>query len=563
MATAKNKGQEEKITALYGRLSDDDGVDMESNSISNQRTILQDYARKNGYLHPQFFYDDGVSGTTFDRPGFKQMQELVEAGKVATIIVKDLSRFGRNYLEVGNYLEVVYPTLGVNFIAIQENVETLDGKGTEMMPFHNIFNEWYAAQTSKKIRAVWAMKAANGKRISPTVPYGYVKDPNDHEKWFIDEPAAENVRKIYALCLDGYGPLQIAKQLEAEQILIPSAYFQSVGRKKRNKISDNPYHWDSATVVHILENRQYTGCTVNFMTTSVSYKVHKTIYKPEDEWQIIPNTQEAIIDENTWLRVQELRKSKRRNTKTGRRSLFSGLVYCPDCGSKLHFCASKSLKRNQEFFRCANYKDGRGSCQIHYIRDVVLQQIVLEAVSDLSDFVRCFESVFFVLLAKQNQAAQQKELQSTRVKLEQSKKRVSDIDRVISRLYEDNVIGKLSDERFMKMSASYEQEQKNLELTINECEQALREADKAKVDLRMLLKGLREFTELKKLTPEIVNTLIQRIEVHNSNRSTGKIRVQVDIYFTAIGLFTIPDEKELQKLMDEIRENPQKYRLSA
>ena len=562
MATAKNKGQEEKITALYGRLSDDDGVDMESNSISNQRTILQDYARKNGYLHPQFFYDDGVSGTTFDRPGFKQMQELVEAGKVATIIVKDLSRFGRNYLEVGNYLEVVYPTLGVNFIAIQENVETLDGKGTEMMPFHNIFNEWYAAQTSKKIRAVWAMKAANGKRISPTVPYGYVKDPSDHEKWYIDEPAADVVRRIYDLCLSGHGPLQIAKQLESEQVLVPSAYYQSVGRKSRNRVQ-NPYQWDQKTVAHILENRQYTGCTVNFISTSVSYKVHKRIHNPEEEWQIIPNTQEAIIDENTWLRVQELRKSKRRNTKTGRRSLFSGLVYCPDCGSKLHFCASKSLKPNQEFFRCANYKDGRGSCQIHYIRNVVLEQIVLEAVSDLSDFVRCYESVFFVLLARQNQAAQQKELQSTRVKLEQSKKRVADIDRVISRLYEDNIIGKLSDERFMKMSASYEQEQKNLELTIAECEQVLREADKAKVDLRMLLKGLREFTELKELMPEIMNTLIQRIEVHNSDRSTGKIRVQVDIYFTAIGMFTIPDEKELQKLMDDIRENPQKYRLSA
>ncbi|MBQ6404326.1 MAG: recombinase family protein, partial [Oscillospiraceae bacterium] len=496
-------------------------------------------------------------------PGFKQMQELVEAGKVATIIVKDLSRFGRNYLEVGNYLEVVYPTLGVNFIAIQENVETLDGKGTEMMPFHNIFNEWYAAQTSKKIRTVWAMKAANGKRISSTVPYGYVKDPDDHEKWYVDEPAAEVVRRIYDLCLSGHGPLQIAKQLELEQVLVPSAYYHAIGRKTRNKAPDNPYHWDSGTVIHILENRQYTGCTVNFISTSVSYKVHKRIHNPEDEWQIIPNTQEAIIDENTWLRVQELRQSKRRNTKTGRRSLFSGLVYCPDCGAKLHFCASKSLKRNQEFFRCANYKDGRGSCQIHYIRDVVLQQIVLEAVSVLSDFVRSYESVFFVLLAKQSQATQQKELQATRIRLEQSKKRVVEIDRVISRLYEDNVIGKLSDERFMKMSASYEQEQKSLEVTIGACEQALREADKAKVDLRMLLKGLREFTELKELTPEIVNTLIQRIEVHNSDRSTGKIRVQVDIYFTAIGLFTIPDEKELQKLMDDIRENPQKYRLSA
>ncbi len=563
MATNKNQGHEGRITALYGRLSDDDGVDMESNSISNQRTILQDYARKNGYLHPQFFYDDGVSGTTFERPGFKQMQALVEEGKVATIIVKDLSRFGRNYLEVGNYLEVVYPTLGVKFIAIQENVDTMDGKGTEMMPFHNIFNEWYAAQTSKKIRAVWAMKAANGKRISPTVPFGYVKDPDDHEKWYIDEPAAEIVRRIYDLCLSGHGPLQIAKLLESEQVLVPSAYYQSVGRKARNDIPNGPYHWSTNTIVRILENRQYTGCTVNFKSSSISYKVHKRVYKPEDDWQIIPNTQEAIIDENTWLRVQELRKSKRRNTKTGRRSLFSGLVYCPDCGAKLHFCASKSLKPNQEFFRCANYKDGRGSCTIHYIRNVVLEQIVLAAVSDLADFVRCYEPIFLFMLAKQNRIEQQKELQATHLRLEQSKKRVSEIDRVISRLYEDNIVGKLSDERFVKMAAAYEQEQKDLEAAIAQCEQELREADKAKVDLRMLLKGLRDFTEVKELTPEIVNTLIQRIEVHNSDRSTGKIRVQVDIYFTAIGLFTIPDEKELQKLMDDIRDNPQKYRLSA
>ena len=563
MATAAKKGQEEKITALYGRLSDDDGVDMESNSISNQRTILQDYARKNGYLHPQFFYDDGVSGTTFDRPGFKEMEALVEAGKVSTIIVKDLSRFGRNYLEVGNYLEVVYPTLGVNFIAIQENVETQDGKGTEMMPFHNIFNEWYAAQTSKKIRAVWAMKAANGKRISSVVPYGYVKDPDDHEKWYVDEPAAEVVRKIYALCLAGHGPLQIAKQLEAEKIPVPTVYFQANGRKTRNKIPENPYRWDSSTIVRILGNRQYTGCTVNFISTNVSYKVHKRVNKPEEEWQIIPNTQEAIIDENTWLRVQELRNNKRRYTKTGRRSLFSGLVFCPDCGAKLHFCASNSFKPNQEHFRCANYKDGRGSCKVHYIRNVVLEQIVLAAVSDLADFVRCYESVFLFMLASKNQAMQKKELQATKQRLEQTRKRVNEIDRIISRLYEDNIVGKLNDERFMKMSASYEAEQRELEASIAESEQMLKEADKTKVDLRMLLKGLREFTETRELTPEIVNTLIQRIEVHSSDRSTGKIRVKVDIYFTAIGMFSIPDEKEIQKLMEDIQTNPQKYGLSA
>lgn len=555
MASKQNQGQEEKITALYGRLSDDDGVDMESNSISNQRTILQYYAKKNGYLHPVFFYDDGVSGTTFERPGFKEMEAMIEAGKVSTIIVKDLSRFGRNYLEVGRYLEIVYPTLGVKFIAIQENVDTLAGTGTEMMPFHNIFNEWYASQTSKKIRAVWAMKAANGKRIGSTVPYGYVKDKENREIWHIDESAAAVVRHIFALCLSGMGPLQIAKQLEREQILTPTAYFISVGRDTRNSMPANPYLWSDSSVDNILANRQYTGCAVNFKSTSVSYKVHKTVYKPEEEWQIIPNMQEPIIDENTWLRVQELRKNKRRPTATGRKSLFSGLIFCPDCGAKLHFCAAKSLRPNQEFYRCANYKDGRGSCKIHYIRNVVLEQIVQTAVSDLADFVRNYEAVFLYMLSRKTESEKKTELSAMRQRLTAAQNRISEIDRVISRLYEDNILGKISDERFSKMSAGYESEQKALEAEVAEIEQKLKDADKAGVDLRMLLKGLREFTEVKELTPELVNTLIQRIEVHNSDRSSGKIRVKVDIYFTAAGMIDLPTEKELEKLMQEYRKD--------
>ena len=574
MTTASKIGQEEKITALYARLSDDDPEeekkkgkskpeDKESNSIQTQRTILYDYARRNGHLHPKFFYDDGVSGTTFERPGFKEMEELVEAGKVSTIIVKDLSRFGRNYLEVGNYLEVVYPTLGVKFIAIQENVDTLAGTGTEMMPFHNIFNEWYASQTSKKIKAVWAMKAANGKRISSAVPYGYVKDPTDHDKWYVDEPAAEVVRRIFALCIGGFGPFQIAKQLESERVLTPTAYYRSIGRSTSNKAPTDPYHWSDSSIENILANRQYTGCTVNFMTTTVSYKVHKTVYKPEEDWQIIPNTQEAIIDENTWLRVQELRQNKRRPTATGRKSLFSGLVFCPDCGAKLHFSTAKSLGRNQEHFRCANYKSGRGNCKIHYIRDVVLGKIVLPAISELADFVRCYESVFLFLLAKKNDSLRQNSLQETKSKLARSQKRVDEIDRIISRLYEDNIVGKLSDERFSKMSANYETEQKELVQTIALCEQELRKADKAQVDLRMLLKGLREFTEVRELTSTIVNTLIRRIEVHNNDKYDGHCHVKVDIYFTAAGMITLPTEKELEKLMDEIRQNPQLYRITA
>lgn len=570
--TKKNKGQEEKITALYARLSDDDpenekkgvGSDKESNSIQNQRMILYDYARTHGYLHPQFFYDDGVSGTTFERPGFKKMEELIEAGKVSTVIVKDLSRFGRNYLEVGNYLEVVYPTLGVKFIAIQENVDTLSGTGTEMMPFHNIFNEWYASQTSKKVRAVWAMKAANGLRTNFNVPFGYIRDPEDQEKWLIDEPAAEIVRKIFALCIAGKGPDQIARQLEKEKVQTPSAYYHSLGAKKANHpMPKNPYGWKDSSVCGILANRSYTGCTVKLKTTTVSYKVHKMVYKPEDEWIVTPNTQEAIIDEDTWLRVQELRENKRRPTATGRTSLFSGLVYCPDCGSKLYFCAAKSLRKDQEFFRCANYKSGRGECTIHFIRDVVLQKIVLEAVGELADFVRCYEPVFLYLIARNSAKGRKQEMKDLKLEIEAGRRRIEELDRLISRIYEDNVLGRLSDERYERMSAGYEKEQHDLVTSVAENEGRLREMEKERTDLHALLKGLREFTEVRELTPELVNTLIRRIEIHNSDRSTGHVRVKVDIYFTAVGMIDLPTEEELKALMAEMQNAPMQAKATA
>ena len=555
MATNKNiQGQEEKITALYCRLSQDDNLEGESNSISNQKEILMTYAKKNGYLHPQFFVDDGISGTTFNRPGFQEMENLIEAGKVSTVIVKDLSRFGREHLLCGHYTEIVYPTLGVNFIAIQENVDTTKGMGTEMMPFHNIFNEWYAAQTSKKIRAVNEMKASKGMRISSTVPYGYKKIDGDKEQWYIDEPAAEVVRKIYTLCISGKGPSQIARQLEAEKVLTPTAYFNSIGKKTSNPMPVNIYGWEQTSIVHILENRQYTGCTVNGKSTTVSYKVHKTIERPVEDYQVIPNTQEAIISENTWLRVQELRKSKRRNTATGRKSLFSGLVYCPDCGAKLHFCAAKSLKKNQEFWRCSSYKSGRETCTIHYIRDVVLEAIVKEAISELADFVRCYNSAFLYLIAEKKgvEAVNQEKL--LKVKTESARQRISDLDKLFSRIYEDNILGKLSDERYSRMASEYEAEQKQLISEVEANEKTLIELQKQTVDMKMLYQGLMEFTEMKQLTPTVVNKLIERIEIHNNEKKHSHNNVKVDIYFTAVGLFDIPTEQQLLETMERVKQ---------
>ena len=566
MTTANNiNGQtEEKITALYCRLSvDDEKKDAESNSITNQKQILLDYCQKQGFTNTMFFVDDGISGTSFERGGFQQMQKMVEEGKICRVIVKDLSRFGREMVEAGRLTQIVYPSLGVTFISLHENVNSTTGEGMEMLPFYNIFNEWYAAQTSKKIRAVWQSKAENGKRVSPTVPFGYVKDPDDKEKWLIDEPAAEVVRKIYALCLAGRGPSQIARQLEKEKILVPSAYYESVGRSHSQKVPTNPCSWDQATVVGILENRQYTGCAVNFKSTTVSYKVHKKIHNATEDYQIIPNMQEPIISEEQWLRVQELRKHRRRPTATGRASLFSGLVYCPDCGAKLHFCAAKSLKRNQEFWRCSNYKDGRGTCQIHYIRDVVLERIVLEAISSLADFVKCHESVFLYMLAKKTNAMRQKEHKRLEQAVEQGTKRIVEIDRLIEKVFDQNAIGVLSDERFSKMLQSYEKEQKALTQEVADSRQTLEEAKQKATDLRLLLRTLREMTEINELTPTLVNSLIERIEVHNNDKSSGHCYVKVDIYFTAVGMIDIPTEQEILAMMEEIRANPQDFRFVA
>ena len=535
----------------------------ESNSIANQKQILLDYCKKHNYTNTMFFVDDGISGTSFERTDFQRMQRMAEEGKICRIIVKDLSRFGREQVEAGRLTQIVYPSLGIAFISIQENVNSTTGEGMEMLPFYNIFNEWYAAQTSKKIRTVWQSKADNGKRISPTVPYGYMKDPDDKEKWLIDEPAAEVVRKIFALCLAGRGPLQIAKQLEEEKVLVPSAYYESVGRTHAQKVPSGYCKWDQKTVVHILENRQYTGCAVNFKSTTVSYKVHKVVYNPVEDYRIIPNMQEPIIPEEQWLRVQELRQHRRRPTATGRTSLFSGLVYCPDCGAKLHFAAAKSMTRNQEHFRCSNYKSGRGTCTVHYIRDVVLERIVLEAISELADFVKCHETVFLYMLARKTNAMKQKEYKRLQKSVEQGKKRIAEIDGLMKKAFEKNVNGILSDETVAKVLQDYENEQKALTQEVIDSQQALENANQKVTDLRLLLRTLREMTEINELTPTLVNSLIERIEVHNNDKSSGHCYVKVDIYFTAVGMIDIPTEQEILAMMEEIRANPQEFRFVA
>jgi len=556
---AKKAENKNKITALYCRLSQDDGREGESNSISNQKAILSQYAKDHGYLQTEFFVDDGYSGTSFDRPDFQRMQAKAEAGEIGTIIVKDLSRFGREQVEMGRLTQMVYPSLGITFIAIQENVNTSAGTGLEMMPFYNIFNEWYAEQTSKKIKAVWQSKADNGERVASRVPYGYKKSEHDPKQWIIDEPAAEVVRKIFLLCLSGLGPMKIARQLEHEQIPTPTEYFYSQGKTPPNERPVNPYQWCGGTVAKILENLQYTGCTVNFKSTFVSFKVKKKVEHPKDEWQIIPNTQEAIIDMDTFERVQELRKHKRRNTATGRSSLFSGLLYCSDCGSKMYFCASKSIRENQEFHRCSAYKENRGTCSIHFIREVVLKELVLETIRKTVKYVQEHETEFLYLFARKNNQGREQSVRSLKFKVEQSRKRIRELDKLIERIYEDNVLGKLSDERFIRMSANYEAEQKELIAAADRDEMEAKRLEQEKIDLRVFLEAMRECTDIKELTPCLVNTLIQRIDIHQRTKDAdGHKHVKVDIHFTAVGIVDIPDQQELMAILEEMRTNPLK-----
>lgn len=382
-----------------------------------------------------------------------------------------------------------------------------------------------------------------------------MKSENNPKQWIIDPVAAEVVRHIYYLCLGGKGPMQIAKQLENEQLLIPSAYIQMNGRRPKYKEFKNPYRWDSKAVARILDNRQYTGCTVNFMTTTVSYKVHKKVHNPEEQWQIIPNTQEAIISEEVWLRVKEIRENRIRPTATGRIGMFSGLAYCYDCGAKLSFCAAKSLKPNQEHYRCSNYKSNRGERQVHFIRELSLQKIVLKAIQDLAAFVQEFEPVFLYLMDMKENRDRKQEIANLELSIKNGKRRIEEIDRIISRMYEDNIAGKISDERYVKMAEGYEMEQRMLTEQVSASESRLADMKQNTTDLRLLLQTLRKCTEIAELNRELVNRLIQRIEVHNNDKSSGHCHVQVDIYFTGAGMIDIPTEQEILEIMREIRES--------
>ena len=517
-----------KITALYCRLSQDDMLQGESNSITNQKAILKKYAEDNGFSNPVYYVDDGVSGTTFERDGFKAMMADVEAGKAGTIITKDLSRLGRDYLKTGEYIEIIFPDYDVRYIAINDNVDTLKSEN-ELMAFKNIFNDWYARDTSKKIHAVFKAKGQSGKPLSYPI-YGYKRSETDKNLWVIDDETAEVVRKIFRLCIDGYGPAQIARILTEEGIPTPTAYALSQGRDNGHKNAKLD-RWGSETISGILEKPEYCGHTVNFRTHVKSYKNKKRVNNPKEDWLIFENTHEPIITQQEFDLVQELRKNKRRPTKHEEVNPFSGMVYCADCGKKMYLCRATSLTADQEHLKCSTYSLDKDACSAHFIRTIVMKEIVLSELNKLLVNVRENEEEFVQAAMNNSVQNQSSELSKAKKALKQSEKRIAELDRLFTRLYEDNVSGKISDERFAMMSAGYEVEQKNLKATVAGLTSFIDTAEQKSADVTAFIQVVQKYENITELTPEIMHELIEKIVVHAPDKSSGHRTQEIDIYY--------------------------------
>ena len=532
------QSNDDKITALYCRLSQDDGREGESNSITNQKAILEKYAKDHNFTPFKCYVDDGVSGTTFERDGFKEMLSDVDAGLVSTIIVKDLSRFGRDHIMVGYYTEMYLPSNNVRFIAINDNVDTADERSNEFAPFTNVFNEWYARSASKKINAVFKAKGESGQRLGSAIPYGYKANPNNPKEIIIDEEAANVVKYIFELCMCGKGPGKIAKQLTEEGISTPMMYFREHRMPCRTKANMSNV-WCNRSVAGILENMTYIGHTVNFRTATVNYKTHKKIRQPKDKWLIFENTHPPIIEKTVWEKVQELRKNKRRYTKSGKKSIFAGLLECADCGAKLYFCTSRAHKEDHDYFVCSNYKGNTGVCTVHYIRENAIYDVVLEQVQLMLRYLQSFESEFVKSLVDKSAKDKKKEIATRRKKLETNKMRISELDGIFKRIYEDNISGKLSNERFSKLSADYEREQKQLVIDTEALENELNQEAEQVDNVEYFLSIVRQYTEIKELSARVVNDLIDKIKVHAVDKSSGQRIQKIDIYYTAVGLLDV------------------------
>ena len=530
----------DNITALYARLSQEDALDGESNSIANQKKILLKYAKDNGFSNPIFFIDDGVSGVTFDRPGWNEMIRLAEAGKVTTVIVKDMSRMGRDYLKVGYYTESFFAECDIRYIAINDGVDS-DKGDNEFTPFRNLFNDFYARDTSKKIRAVMRAKGNAGEHLCTNPPYGYMKSPDNKKQWIVDEEAAAVVKRIFDLCVAGKGPMQIAKILTADKVLTVKAYY---AKRDGKTMPDNLYRWDYKSISGILERPEYTGCTVNFKTYSKSHKLKKRLQNTPENYRIFPNTQSAVIEEKVFERVQGLRANKRRPTKTGRQGLFSGLLYCADCGEKLYFCTTNSFSPKQEHYVCSNYKSNTGTCSAHFIREETLTLFVRQRIFDVTamffDDIQGFQNMVY----QQRFEEAEKAIKQKKKELEQAKKRIAELDRIFKRIYEDDISGTISHERFLKLAAEYEAEQKELTEFVKAEKTAVDTYEQDRTDFDSFAAIIRKYVGIRELTPTIVNEFVKKIVVHAPDKSSGHRRQKIEIVWNFIGELEQDEDKQ-------------------
>ena len=525
----------EKWAALYVRLSRDDDNEGDSNSIAHQIEILSKYAHDHGIANFKIYKDDGYSGTNFNRPGFQEMLADIEAGRVNMVIVKDMSRFGRNYLEVGMYTEIRFPELDVRFIAINDGVDSDSAMDNDFTPFRNIINEWYAKDTSKKVRAYMLAKGQSGKSLNALPIYGYKYADTGSKQWVIDPDAAEVVYRIGMDVLNGFGPNQIATRLERAKILAPNAYFASKGMSYHGKDAVDSYHWSSATVARMMDHYlEYSGHTVNFRTHRKSYKIKKKVNNPPEQWMVFENTHEAIWTEEMANEAKRARESRRRVTRLGDTGIFSGLVYCADCGQKLYLGRSVKWEYRQENYTCSTYRSRKG-CSAHYIRTVVLEQLVLENLQKVISFAQFNEDAFAEMLMDGRKRVLDAKQASVKRALAKQERRITELDTIIQKLYEDNVCGKLSDERFVKLSAGYEQEQAELTTSIQTLRKELAAAQESTGNAEKFLRLVRKYTEPKELTTVMVHELIDKIIVHAPDKSSGERIQQIDIRYNFIG----------------------------
>ena len=542
-ADPQKKGEDnvdqQKITILYCRLSNEDLVDGESNSIANQRNILSSYAASHGFTNTKVLVDDGYTGTNFNRPGVQEGLALVEQGLVGTWIVKDMSRFGRDYLQVGRFTEIVFPSYDVRFIAVNDAVDSAKGDN-DFTVIRNVFNDFYAKDTSKKVRAVMKAKGTSGKHLGGP-PYGYRADPQDKNHWILDEDAAPIVKRIFDLTIAGVGPSRIARILEADEVLTVKALY---AQQKGKPLPERPCHWIEQSVVNILERMEYTGCTCNFKTYSKSYKLKKRIPNALEDMFILPDTQEAIVPKEQWDRVQELRKHKRRMTKAERQGLFSGLVVCADCGSKLHFATCKNFEGRQDHYICAKYKSGRGTCSAHYIREDVLRDVVLERIRAVTEYIRADVEGFQEDWLMCRREEQEKSIREDKRRLEKAKKRLADIDKLITRIYEDMVLGNLSQERYQKMLEGYEAEQAALNNEVIGLEDWVATREEMEDNVDQFLALMEKYVDIPELTTTIVNEFIKQIIVYAPDKSSGKRTQKVKIVFNFLEEVEVPEISE-------------------